>query len=137
MSCRHLPCGEAAHAQAKTRNWRRGLLASLQPIQHALPILLRAVEAVAIDSSFDTRDFARRGELPKRVRAFAVKPLRRGRDRAQPEMVLGKLALQHFAVKHRIRVDDRPLACMSLHRIEQDLDLGERRVARDLAGTGL
>src|SRR5262245_11652995 len=81
--CRNLLV-DRTHAQAKTRIWWRELFAGLQPFQHALPILLRAIEAVAIDFSFNTRDFARRGELPKRVRPFAVKPLRRSRDRAQP-----------------------------------------------------
>lgn len=131
------PVWRGGACSSEARIWWRQLFAGLQPFQHALPILLRAVEAIAIDFSFDTRDFARRGELPKRVRPFAVEPLRRGRDRAQPEMVLGKLALQHLAVEHRVGIDDRPLACVSLHCIEQDLDLGERCVARNLAGTGL
>src|SRR6516225_6308379 len=115
----------------------RWLLAWLQPFQHALPILLRAVEAVAVDFACNAWNFACRGELPERPGAWPVNHVGLCRYRAQPEMIIGKFALQHLAVKHGVCVDDRPLARISLHDVEQDFDLGKRGLAIDLPGAGL
>src|SRR5262249_61033942 len=59
----------------------RWLLACLQPFQHALPVLLRAVEAVAVDFARNAWNFACRGELPERPAASPVNRVWIGRDR--------------------------------------------------------
>src|SRR6266508_50912 len=130
-----------AHAQGLPRGDERAgtkyLRAGLEPVQHAVPVSLRAVEAVAVDPAGHARNLTRRGELPERPGALPVTRVGLGGDRAQPEMIVGELAFEHVTVEDGIGVDDWPLAGVGLHRVEQDLDLSERRVAVDLAGACL
>ena len=106
--------------------------------EEGVPLLLRAVEDVAIDVAVDPGRLAVRLILPERPGARSV--LDRGMvlGGPDPDRIVGEgAARQDRLVEVHRRVDDRPLAVVALHFLQHHLHVGCGAFLGEMAMAGL